>query len=102
MKNRRVVGAQVTGPAQRFRRVRACRAARTAGLSWPYLELQHLHQELDIDQSAGPAFEIAVRGAGFQPVPHSTDRVDVAGLPGVPKAASAHGVPARSAAAGEP
>src|SRR5689334_8822929 len=46
------------------------------------LELEHLHDELDIDQPAGPTFEIAARRLLFHAGAHLPDGLGIVSAPG--------------------
>ena len=54
-------------------------------------QLQHLHEELDVDDAAGAALQIAGRGdALFQPLPHLADFGGVAAPPAADESRLGH------------
>ena len=76
-----IVGREQACPVQlRQRRERVGDAE--ARIAVGVLQLQHLHEELDVDDAAGAAFQIARRGdALLQPLPHLADFDGVAAPP---------------------
>ena len=52
-----------------------------SGVLRPIDELHHLHQKLDVDDTAGPTFEIRGRSAVLHAVPHAADAFDRGTIP---------------------
>src|SRR5579859_5353573 len=76
-----LVGRQQTGVAHGVEGAPGVRLAH-GGQAAAVLEAEHLHDELDVDDAAEAALEIAWAAAGLDAAAHGPDLVDDAGMPG--------------------
>src|SRR5262249_18447901 len=72
--------------AQRVARVGSAQLRQVAAV----VKLEKLHQKLDIDNAAEPAFQIPLAAAGLQPLAHALDVAGIFALPGQSKCCRGH------------